>query len=78
MRVADRSDALPEHFLPVKVAAYRFFGDDSAASRARIIRLADGGEIACIRVGERGDRLIPASEIERLQAKAHSNLRSDR
>jgi len=38
-----------------------------------VIRMVDCGELAAIRHGERGDRLIPARELDRLLAEAEAN-----
>lgn len=49
------------------------FGESTPTTRARIIRMVDRGDLAAIRVGERGDRLIPARELDRLLADAEAN-----
>lgn len=46
--------------------AQQLFGDNTAATRARIRRLVDAGELRAVRVGRRGDRLIPDSDVQRL------------
>jgi excisionase family DNA binding protein len=42
-------------------------------SVATVKRLCDVGEIAHVVVSERGDRRIPATEVERLLAEAQAN-----
>lgn len=59
-------------FLKVSAAAVALFGAATAANIARVIRWIDTGELAAIRVGERQDRLVPASEVERLHAAAEA------
>jgi len=67
------TDAIPHRFLRVGEFAGEFFGENTPTTRARVIRLADRGELAAVRVGERGDRLIPARELDRLLAEAEAN-----
>ncbi len=59
-------------FLRVGEAATALFGRNTSGNRARIVRLCDHGELAAIRVGERGDRLVPSSEVDRLLADAEA------
>jgi hypothetical protein len=40
--------------------ARALFGVNNRAARHRVYRLIDSGAVACVRVGERGDRRIPA------------------
>lgn len=65
--------AIQRRFLRVGEAAVEAFGESTSSTRARIIRMVDRGELAAIRVGERGDRLIPARELDRLLADAEAN-----
>jgi len=60
-------------FLRVGRFAGAAFGVNTASTRARVIRMVDCGELAAIRHGERGDRLIPARELDRLLAEAEAN-----
>lgn len=50
--------------------AEAFFGANTRANRHRLYRMIDRGEIGCIRIGDRRDRLIPRSEIDRLAVEA--------
>ncbi len=60
-------------FLRIGEAATLIFGGSTPSTRARVIRMTDRGDLAAIRVGERGDRLIPARELDRLLADAEAN-----
>jgi hypothetical protein len=53
--------------------AAAFFGENSKAHRHVLYRWIESGNLACVRIGERRDRWIPRSELERLRAEAESN-----
>lgn len=55
-------------FLTLDKMALAVLNSDSRAAKARIVRIADRGELAVIRIGTRRDRLFPASEVERLHS----------
>lgn len=49
------------------------FGRKAGWSVATTKRKCDAGEIAYVVISERGDRRIPASELDRLLAEAQAN-----
>lgn len=55
--------------------ALAWLGRDDESARKTVARMCDRGELACVRVGERQDRLIPLSELDRLEALAQANRR---
>lgn len=60
----------PPRYLRTAEAAIYMFGTSTPATRARIARLVDRGDLGAIRIGIRGDRLIPVAEIEALAERA--------
>ncbi len=60
----------PARYLRPREAAAYMFGVATPATRARVIRMIDRGDLGCIRIAERGDRLIPVAEIEALAERA--------
>ncbi|MDQ3352312.1 MAG: hypothetical protein M3501_10160 [Actinomycetota bacterium] len=59
-------------FLRLGEASQALLGENTRNSRERLRRLVDAGDVACVRVGRRGDRLIPAAEVERLATEAEA------
>ena len=57
-------------FIGLADMAFHVFGSTSRSAKARVVRMADRGELAAIRIGRRGDRLFPVAEISRLHADA--------
>lgn len=49
--------------LRVSETARYLYGDVNPATRARVVRLVDGGQLRAIRVGTRGDRWIPLEAV---------------
>lgn len=54
-------------------AAQHLYGENTTATRARLARLADTGEVRCVRIGERRDRWFPSAELDRLLAGERAN-----
>jgi len=54
-------------------AAERLYGENTNATRSRLMRLADQGEIRVVRIGVRRDRWFPSAEIDRLLAGELAN-----
>lgn len=63
-------DPASRRYLRVGEAADYMFGENTAATRARITRLCDRGDLGAIRIGVRHDRLIPLAEIDALTQRA--------
>lgn len=57
-------------FLGLSEMALHLFGSTDRSAKARVVRMADRGELAAIRIGRRGDRLFPVAEIARLHTEA--------
>ncbi len=47
-------------------AAERLYGENTNATRSRLMRLADRGELRVVRIGQRGDRWFATAELDRL------------
>lgn len=47
-------------------AVEHLYGQNTTATRQRLARLADTGELRCVRIGERQDRWFPSAELDRL------------
>jgi hypothetical protein len=52
--------------LRLGAAAERLYGQNTTATRQRLIRLADSGQLRAIRIGARGDRWFASADIDRL------------
>lgn len=64
----------PRHFEPaLRIFTTRQFAQLIQVSIATVKRMCDRGELACIVVSERGDRRIPAAELDRLLHQAAVN-----
>lgn len=50
----------------VSDVALLLYGQSTTATKARVVRMVDRGELRAVRVGARGDRWIPRQAVERL------------
>ncbi len=62
--------------LRIGEAAELVYGVNSMATRARLARMADRGQIRVVKIGERGDRWFAAAELDRLLAGELSDKRT--
>ena len=52
--------------LRIGKAVEYLYGENTNANRVRLMRLADTGEVRCVRIGERRDRWFASAELDRL------------
>ena len=70
----DKYSSTPDkrRFLSTSDVAVALFGRSSRSTVQRVQRLCNSGVLAHVRLGSRGDRLIPMTELDRLSDEAYA------